>query len=139
MVCCKIFVGALIGIVLQWFSGFPKGSITSFQEFSSMFKEKKFINKIEPPRLANLFDVRQREGESCKDYLNRFCVVSVCLRNSNEELVVDAFVKGRRASWFSDSLIWNRVESLTEIRERAAVHIEMEEAIKRKRVNELQR
>jgi len=59
-----------------------------------MFKEQFPANKVEPPRLANLFDVQQREKEPCKDYLNRFCVVSMRLRNPNEEMVVDAFVKG---------------------------------------------
>jgi len=49
--------------------------------------------------------------------------------------VVDAFVK----SLFSNSLIRNQAESLAEVREKATVHIEAEEAIRRKRVNEPQK
>jgi len=75
-----------------------------------MFKERFSANKIEPPRLIDLFDVRQREGEPCKDYLDGFCVVSVCLWNPNEEIMVDPFVKGLRTSLFSDSLIRNQAK-----------------------------
>jgi len=42
--------------------------------------------------MANLFYVRQREGELLKEYLNRFCAVSVRIQNPNEEMVVDVFV-----------------------------------------------
>jgi len=83
---CKMFVWTLMGTTLQRFNGILDVRITSFQEFSNMFKEQFSANKIEPPRLADLFDVRQGEGESYKEYLNRFYVVSVRLRNLNEEI-----------------------------------------------------
>jgi len=48
-------------------------------------------------------------------------------------MVIDAFVKGLRANPFSDSLLRNRAASMTEVRERASVHIATEEAIRRKK------
>ena len=51
--------------------------------------------------------------------------------------MVDAFVKGLRASLNSDSLIRHRAESMEKIRERGAVHIEEKEIMRRKRNNEL--
>jgi len=69
---CKMFMGNFIGKTLQWFSGIPDGQITSFPQFSKMFREQFPVNKVKPPRLYDLFSVRQREGETRKDYLNRF-------------------------------------------------------------------
>lgn len=86
--------------------------------------------------MADLFDVRQWEGEPLKGYLNHFCEISVCVQNPRDEMVIDDFVKGLRANPFSDSLLRNRVVSMTEVRERASVHIATEEAIRQKKAHE---
>jgi len=44
--------------------------------------------------MVNPFDIKQKEGESLKEYFNRFCAVSVYVQNPRDEMVVDAFVKG---------------------------------------------
>jgi len=80
--------------------------------------------------LPDLFNVKLREGEFFKDYLNRFCAVSVRLQTLNEDMVIVAFVKGVAVSPFSNSLFRNMAESLSEIRERVATHIEAEEDIR---------
>jgi len=67
--------------------------------------------------LYDLFYVKQREGESLKEYLNHFCAISVRLQTQDEEIMVVAFVKGMTTSPFSDSLIRNQVEMLSEVRE----------------------
>jgi len=67
---CKMFMGTFTETTLHWFNIILDGHITLFQQFSRIFKEHFSTNKVDPPRLPNLFDVRQREGESLKDYLN---------------------------------------------------------------------
>jgi len=57
-----------------------------------MLKEQFSSNKVNTPRLYDLFNVKQREGESLKEYLNRFCAVLVRLQTQDEEMVVAAFV-----------------------------------------------
>ena len=74
-----MFMGTFTGTTLQWFSGIPDGQITSFPRFS--------INKVKPPRLYELFSVR----ETLKDYLNRFCAVTVKLQTHDEEMMIAAF------------------------------------------------
>ena len=50
----------------------PTGHITNFQQFSKIFVEQYIVNKA-PPRVSyDLFDIRQYQGESLRDYLNRF-------------------------------------------------------------------
>ena len=129
-------MGTFIGAFLQWFIGVPNGYIILFQELSTVFKEQFSANKVEPSWLPDLFDIRQQEGESLKEHMNRFCVVSVRLQTPNEKMEVVAFVKGLRFKSFSDYMLRNRAESIVEVREQATTHIEMEEAIQGKKVNE---
>ena len=67
-----MFVSTLQGTVLEWFVSLPTGHITNFQQFSKIFVEQYIMNKA-PPRVSyDLFDIRQYQGESLRDYLNRF-------------------------------------------------------------------
>ena len=44
--------------------------------------------------MADLFGIKQDEWDSLKNYLNRFCEVAMHIQQPNEEMVVDAFIKG---------------------------------------------
>jgi len=59
-----------------------------------MFREQFSVNKVKPPRLYDLFDIRQSEGETLKDYLNRFCTVTVKLQTHDEEMMIATFKQG---------------------------------------------
>lgn len=65
--------------------------------------------------MADLFDIRQKEGEPLKEYLNRFYEVSVCVLNLWVKILVDAFVKGLWENPFSGYLIKERAMSMTEV------------------------
>jgi len=58
------------------------------------------------------------------------------LTNPSEEMLVGAFVKGLRANPFSESLIRAPATTLAEVRNRATIYIETEEAMQRKRLEE---
>jgi len=72
----KMLQGSFTGMALKWFSGIPNGTINSFREFSQLFGEQFVANMVKPPRMGDLFDVRQKEGEPLKKYLKRFCEIS---------------------------------------------------------------
>ena len=38
-----------MGTTLQWFSGFPDGHISSFDQFSELFREQFIVNQAQPP------------------------------------------------------------------------------------------
>ncbi|XP_068472853.1 uncharacterized protein [Phaseolus vulgaris] len=120
------------GTTLQWFTGIPDGHITSFPQFSKLFIEQFSTNKVKPLKLYDLFNVKKKEGEELKDYLNRFCVIRVRLQTHDEEMMVAAFVQGMTTEPFSDSLIKNPTKTFSEVRERAIAHIEAKETILRK-------
>jgi len=100
-----------------------------------MFREKLSVNKVKPPRLYDLFSIRQREGEALKDYLNRFWAVTVRLRTHDEDMMIVAFEQGMAEGPFSDSLIRNPMETFFEVREQVVTHIEAENVVLRKNGN----
>jgi len=91
------------------------------------------VNQAPPPIPFDLFGVIQNQGESVKDFLNRFGALVVQLHTQDEALIVHAFVKGIRSGPFSDSLIMNRLRTLAEIKWRAVAHIAAEEWMSTKR------
>ena len=129
---CKMLMDTFTGTTLQWFTGIPDGHITSFPQFSKLFIEQFPTNKVKPLKLYDLFNVKKKEGEELKDYLNRFCVIRVRLQTHDEEMMVAAFVQGMTTEPFSDSLIRNPTKTFSEVRERAIAHIEAKETILRK-------
>jgi len=110
-------MGTFTGTTLQWLSGIPNGQITSFSQFSKMFREQFSVNKVKPPRLYDLFNVKQREKEALKDYLNRLCTVTVRLQAHDEEMMIATFEQGIAVGPFSGSLIKNPAETFSEVRE----------------------
>ncbi len=52
---CKLFMSTLTGMAMDWFISLSNGHITSFAQLS-----------------YDLFDVKQYQGETLKEYINRF-------------------------------------------------------------------
>ncbi|XP_068498252.1 uncharacterized protein [Phaseolus vulgaris] len=134
-VYCKVFMSTLSGTALDWFVSLPTGHITTFQQFPKMFVEQYIVNKAPPLVSYDLFDVRQYQGESLKDFLNRFGARIVCLTGKDEDMFVHAFKKGVLPGPFSESLIRSHPATFPEIRRRAVTHIAAESEVSEKRGN----
>jgi len=127
---CKMFVGTLTHIALEWFNTLPNALINSFLDFSRAFLERFSANRAKPMEMANMFDVRQNTDESLKQFLNRFSNISMKIVDPNKSLLVKAFVKGLWASSFRESLYWFPPKTLIEKRPKATVKIETKDAMK---------
>jgi len=68
-----------------------------------------------------------------KSYRSPFCDILVHIHQPNEEMFVDVFIKGLRANPFNESLIQNKVKSMTE---NWKSHIEVEEDLRWKKLKE---
>jgi len=75
---CKLFMSTLSGTSLDWFVSLP-------------------------PVSYDLFDVRQYQEESLKDFLNRLGAQVVKLHTKDEDMTVHSFRKGMLPGPFSDS------------------------------------
>lgn len=98
---CSMFI-TFTRTTLQWFSGIFYGTITSFSIFSQKFVEQFVANKVKPPRIANLFNVKQQENELLNDCISCFWDITVCNHHPNQ-MFIDVFVKGLRANPLSES------------------------------------
>jgi len=94
VVRCKMFRGTFTGTTIQWFSGLSDDHITSFAQFAKLFREQFYANRVKPPVLYDLFNVRQREGETLKDYLNKFWAFTMRLQTHDENVMVSSFEQG---------------------------------------------
>ena len=69
---CKLFMSTLTGMAMDWFISLPDGHITAFRQLSRLFREQYLTNKAPPSVSYDLFDVKQYQGETLKEYINRF-------------------------------------------------------------------
>ncbi|XP_068504456.1 uncharacterized protein [Phaseolus vulgaris] len=134
-VYCKVFMSTLSGTTLEWFVSLPTGHITTFQQFSKMFVEQYIVNKAPSLVSYDLFNVRQYQGESLKDFLNRFGAQIVRLPGKDEDMFVHAFKKGVLPGPSSESLIRSHPATFAEIRRRVVAHIAAESEVSEKRGN----
>ena len=107
--------------------------MTSFAQLSKLFREQYIANRTPPPNSYNLFDVRQYQGESLKEFVNCFGAQVVKLNTKDETVMVHAFRKGICLGSLSESLIRNRPKTFAEIRRRAVAHIVAEGEVNEKR------
>ena len=80
---CKLFMSTLTGMAMDWFISLPDGHITSFPQLSRLFKEQYLANRVAPPVSYDLFDVKQYQGETLKEYINRFGAQVVKVSDGN--------------------------------------------------------
>ena len=118
---------------MEWFVSLPDNHITTFDQFATLFREQYLINKA-PPRISyGVFDIKQYQGESLKEFLNKFGVQVVRLKPTDEAMTVHAFTKGMLPGLFSESLLRFYPKMFCEIRRRASAHITAEDRVTEKR------
>ncbi|XP_068476843.1 uncharacterized protein [Phaseolus vulgaris] len=132
---CKLFMSTLTGMAMDWFISLPSGHITSFQQLSQLFRVQYLANTVPPPVSYDLFDVKQYQGESLKEYINRFGSQVVKVGTTEEPMIVYAFRKGVCPGPFCESIIRSRPRTFAEIRRRAVEHIASEGEVCEKRTS----
>jgi len=93
------------------------------------------VNRAPPPVSYDLFDVKQYQGETLKEYINRFGAQVVKVGTTEEPMIVYAFRKGVCPGPFCESIIRNRRRSFAEIRRRAMELIASEGVVCKKRTS----
>ncbi|XP_068486916.1 uncharacterized protein [Phaseolus vulgaris] len=97
-----------------------------FAQLSQLFREQYIANRGPPPVSYDLFDVKQYQGETLKEYINRFRAQVVKVGTTKEPMIVYAFRKGMCPGPFCKSIIKSRPRTFAEIRRRAVEHIATE-------------
>jgi len=113
---CKLFMSTLTGMAMDWFISLPEGHITSFAQLSRLFREQYLANRAPTPVSYDLFDVKQYQGETLKEYISRFGAQVVKVGTTDEPMIVYAFRKGVCPGSFSKSLNCSRPKTFAEVR-----------------------
>jgi len=91
---CKLFMSTLTGMAMDWFISLLEGHVTSFAQLSRLFREHYLANRAPAPVLYDLFDVKQFQGETLKEYISCFGAQVVKVGTTDEPMIVYAFRKG---------------------------------------------
>jgi len=132
---CKLFMSTLTGMAMDWFISLPDGHITSFTQLSQLFREQYIANRAPPPVSYDLFDVKQYQGETLKEYINRFGAQVVKVGTMEKSMIVYALRKGMCPGPFCESIIRSRPRTYTEIRRCVVEHIATEGEVCDKRTS----
>ncbi|XP_057432236.1 uncharacterized protein LOC130724992 [Lotus japonicus] len=116
---CRIFPSTFKGTSMAWFTTLPRGSITNFCDFSSEFLVQFSVSKIKQVTIDDLYNVRQSEGETLKQYVRRFSGTSVEIEESEPHAYAQAFKNGLQPGKLNNKLSRNPARSMAEIRARA--------------------
>ncbi|XP_057434232.1 uncharacterized protein LOC130726894 [Lotus japonicus] len=129
---CRIFPSTFKGTTMAWFTTLPRGSITNFHDFSSKFLVQFSASKTKQVTIEDLYNVRQSEGETLKQYVKRFSAASVKIEESEPHACARAFKNGVQPGKLNSKL---SRKSMAEIWARANTYIldEEDDAFKRRR------
>ena len=70
---CKVFPSSLEPVVIRWFNGLRKDSISSFKELTRAFRARFMTCNRVPRPLDSLLSMTMREGETLKTYSDKYC------------------------------------------------------------------
>ncbi|KAJ9181214.1 hypothetical protein P3X46_009367 [Hevea brasiliensis] len=117
----------LTGLEQKWYQILLVGSIESFEQLVSSFKQK-FISYIPPKKLSSdLGKIRQSEGESLRDHVSRFNAEAIQIKKLNRETTRKAMEKGSKNIKFMDSLIKNSSWDYKQLMEKTQKHIRLDD------------
>ncbi|KAL0420348.1 UNVERIFIED_CONTAM: hypothetical protein Slati_3057700 [Sesamum latifolium] len=90
---CPVFVTTFARAAQQWFNQLPPTVIGSFREFRSLFLHQFASNRKHRKTELSPFSIRQKEGESLKDYLQRFNTAALEVPSATQEVKASAFTQ----------------------------------------------
>ncbi|XP_057425997.1 uncharacterized protein LOC130719391 [Lotus japonicus] len=116
---------------MTWFMALPQGSIKKFRDFAS-----KFVGQFSAGEVEDLFQIRQAERETLKQYVERYSAASARFEEAEPRTCVCAFKNRLSSGKMSCELSRKPTRSMTEVRTRARDYImeEEDDACKRKQL-----
>ncbi|XP_057425878.1 uncharacterized protein LOC130719262 [Lotus japonicus] len=130
---CKMFPSTFKSTTMAWFTTLPRGSITNFRDFSSKFLIQLSVSKVRQVTIDDLYNLRQFEGETLKQYMARYSPTSVNIEDSEPRACDLAFKNGLRPGSLNSKLSKKPARSMEEIRANTYILDEEDDAFKRKR------
>ncbi|GKV48032.1 hypothetical protein SLEP1_g54871 [Rubroshorea leprosula] len=120
---CKVFPATLKSTARRWYHKLPRHSIDSYSQLAKLFSNK-FASQREIKRTATeLMQVHQKEGESSRDYMQRFNKATLDIDNVPDTICLSALLHGLKRGRFLDDLLENPPKTWNEVNDRSASFI----------------
>lgn len=124
---CKIFRTTLVGRALAWFNKLTSGTIESLEQLTQRFLHQFSINRKYPKTAAYLFSIIQKEGESLREFVQRF--TQAVHEVVNHDLMAGIMQQNLRHGKFKESIAGKPAKTLEELLERAEKYVRVEETV----------
>ncbi|GKV02804.1 hypothetical protein SLEP1_g15195 [Rubroshorea leprosula] len=124
---CKIFPSTLRGNARTWYYSLPPRSISSYTEMASAFATKFSSRRLIRKTTTELMRVKQRDGESLKNYMSRFNDAVLEVSSFDQAVGIAAVISGLKHDRFRDSLIKHAATTFSEVNDRSLKFITAEE------------
>ncbi|GKV22103.1 hypothetical protein SLEP1_g31999 [Rubroshorea leprosula] len=102
---CKIFPSTLQGNARTWYYSLPLRSISSYIEMASTFATKFSSRRLIRKTTSKLMQVKQRDGESLKNYMGRFNDAVLEVNSFDQSVGIAVVILSLNHERFRDSLI----------------------------------
>ncbi|GKD62872.1 reverse transcriptase domain-containing protein [Tanacetum coccineum] len=91
---CHMFNSTLIGAARVWFDELPPESIDGYKDFKAAFlayfmQQKKYVKD-----LVKIYNIKQRDGDTIKDFIERFKVETGRMKGAPECMRIFGFMHG---------------------------------------------
>ncbi|GKU99600.1 hypothetical protein SLEP1_g12423 [Rubroshorea leprosula] len=136
---CKVFPATLKSTARRWYHKLPRHSIDSYSQLAKLFSNK-FASQREIKHTATeLMQVNQKEGESLRDYMQRFNKATLEIDNIPNTIYLSALLHGLKHGRFLDDLLENPPRTWNEVNDRSASFILSEDfQLSKRRVDDKQ-
>lgn len=101
---CKLMAETFNEGVFQWYMSLPRFSIISYQDLNKKMVQHSLETKHRKVSTTSLFNVRQEQLESLREYMARFNKETIKVSHMNQEMFVRAFQHDLEAEQFNESL-----------------------------------
>ncbi|GKU90859.1 hypothetical protein SLEP1_g4803 [Rubroshorea leprosula] len=123
---CKIFPFTLRGNARTWYYSLPPRSISSYTEMASAFATKFSSRRLIRKTTSELMRVKQRDGESLKNYMSRFNDAVLEVSSFDQAVGIAAVISGLKHDRFRDNLIKHAATTFSEVNDRSLKFITAE-------------
>ena len=125
---CKVFRTTLSKRALAWFNQLPAGTISSLEQLVQRFLHHFSMNKKVPKTAAYLFTIRQREGETLRDFMQRFVDAVHEVPHVNQELLASIVQQNLQPGRFKESIAGKPPSTMEDLLVRSQKYIQIKES-----------
>ena len=125
---CKVFPSNLGHVAMMWFDGLGAGSIDSFKELTRAFRSHFITCSRVPQPLDSLLSMTMREGETLKNYSNRYWEIFNEIYGDFDDVAIRTFKVGLPAKHdLRKSLTKKPIRSIRQLMDRIDEYKRVEE------------